>query len=380
VVQQEQRRGAVRMEAVGRLAGGVAHDFNNLLTVIMGRCEVMLGRLPASDPIVRDVLLINDVAEKAASLTRQLLAFGRNQTLEPTVVDVNAVIFAMKAMLMSLIGENIRLQTALEPGVWRVLADQSQLEQVIVNLVVNAVDAMPEGGELTIQTSNVELLSDSKQFEFPVCPGRYVLMSVRDTGHGMDPETLSQVFEPFFTTKQDRGTGLGLSTVYGIVKQSNGYISAVSAPGKGTTFEIYLPGFEREAESKPASQPRPADGTETILLVEDAPLVRKLTRELLEARGYRVIEAPTAEVALQLCKAFVGQLHLLLSDIVMPRMSGRELAIEVVHQRPGIKVLLMSGYADEITRSLVMKTGFQFLSKPFTADALGHKVREALDN
>ena len=368
------------MEAVGRLAGGVAHDFNNLLTVIMGRCEVMLGRLQPSDPIMRDVMLIQDVAQKAAALTRQLLAFGRNQTLEPKIVDINAVIFGMKTMLRSLISENIHLEIILEPAAWRVYADQVQLEQVIMNLVVNAVDAMPEGGELIVQTSNVELLSDNSQFDFPVSPGRYMLLSVRDTGHGMDPDTLSHAFEPFFTTKEQKGTGLGLSTVYGIVKQSDGYVTAVSAPGKGTTLEVYLPGFDRQAEGKPANVSRAADGTENILLVEDAPLVRKLARELLEARGYCVIEAASAEEALQICKSFDGPLHLMVSDVVMPRKSGRELAIEAVHYRPDMKVLLMSGYADEITRGLVAKTGIQFLPKPFTAEALGHKVREALDN
>ena len=380
MIQQEQQRGAVRMEAVGRLSGGVAHDFNNLLTVIMGRCEVIMGRLEMNDPILRDVLLIQDVAQKAAALTRQLLAFGRHQTLEPKIVDVNAVIFGMKSMLTSLISENIRLELIQEPSLWRVHVDQVQLEQVIMNLVVNAIDAMPEGGELIIQTSNVELLSDDSRFNFPVGPGRYMLLSVKDTGHGMDSDTLSHAFEPFFTTKEEKGTGLGLSTVFGIVKQSDGYVAAVSAPGKGTTLEVYLPGFDRAADVKPVSASRAADGTENILLVEDAPLVRKLTRELLEARGYCVIETASAEEALQVCKSFDGSIHLMLSDVVMPKKSGRELAIEAAQYRPDMKVLLMSGYADEITRGLVAKTRIQFLPKPFTAEALGHKIREALDN
>jgi len=368
------------MEAVGRLAGGVAHDFNNLLTVIMGRCEVIMGRLEMNDPILRDVLLIQDVAQKAAALTRQLLAFGRHQTLEPKIVDVNAVIFGMKSMLTSLISENIRLELIQEASLWRVHVDQVQLEQVIMNLVVNAIDAMPEGGELIIQTSNVELLSDDGRFNFPVGPGPYMLLSVKDTGHGMDSDTLAHAFEPFFTTKEEKGTGLGLSTVFGIVKQSDGYVAAVSAPGKGTTLEVYLPGFDRAADVKPVSASRAADGTENILLVEDAPLVRKLTRELLEARGYCVIETASAEEALQVCKSFDGPIHLMLSDVVMPKKSGRELAIEAAQYRPDMKVLLMSGYADEITRGLVAKTRIQFLPKPFTAEALGHKIREALDN
>jgi nitrogen-specific signal transduction histidine kinase len=376
--QEDQIRGAQRIEAIGRLAGGVAHDFNNLLTVILNRCESMLNRLSSNDPMLPDVMLIHDAALKAAAVTQQLLAFGRKQVLQPTVVDLNTVIFSMKTMLLSLISENIHLSITLQPDVWRVEADKGQLEQVIVNLVVNAIDAMSVGGSLEIRTANVDLDPDNNRFNFPIRAGRYVEFSVRDTGGGMDPETMSHVFEPFFTTK-NKGTGLGLSMVYGIVKQSGGYVAVSSAPGDGSTFQVYLPGVEREAEPIHAHVPSKSVGTETILLVEDAQLVRKLTQELLEVRGYRVLEAASPEEALRICQSYDGKIDLILSDIIMPKITGRELAEQAVRMRPGIKILLMSGYADEITRGLIVKTGFHFIAKPFTSDALALKVREALD-
>lgn len=377
---EQQARWAQRMEAIGRLAGGVAHDFNNLLTVIINRCEVMLGRLTTNDSMLPDVMLIYDAAQKAASVTRQLLAFGRQQVLQPRVLNLNDVITNMKAMLTSLISENIQLRVTLEPGVWRVEADKGQLEQVIMNLVVNAIDAMPNGGQLEIQTANADLTHENGQFNFPVRPGRYAVFSVRDTGRGMDAETLSHAFEPFFTTKEEsEGTGLGLSMVYGIVKQSDGYVFATSTPGQGTTFKIYLPGLDRPADPVLPEASGPDRGSETILVVEDAPLVRQLTRELLETRGYRVIEAVSGESALEFCQTYPEPISLIVSDIIMPKITGRELAEQALRIRPGIKVLLMSGYADEITRELIAKTGFHFIAKPFTSNALASKVREVLD-
>lgn len=378
---EEQIRGAQRMEAVGRLAGGVAHDFNNLLTVIIGRCEVLMERLRGNDPLLPDIMLIHEAAHKAATVTRQLLAFGRKQILQPKVLDLNAVVTNMKAILTSLIREDIHLQITLQPDIWRVEADPGQLEQVIMNLVVNAIDAMEQSGDLEIRTTNEQLIKDDPRFGFPVQAGRYAAVSVRDTGHGMDPGTLVHIFEPFFTTKEPtKGTGLGLSTVYGIVKQSGGYISAVSSPDAGATFKIYLPGIESEPEPLAADTVRAPDGAETILLAEDAQIVRKLTRELLETRGYHVIEAASGEEAIQICKTYAGTIDLILSDVIMPNMTGPELAEHAVLIRPGIKILLMSGYADESTRTQMAQTGFVFIAKPFTSNGLATKVREALDN
>ena len=377
---EEEVRGAQRMEAVGRLAGGVAHDFNNLLTVVIGRCEVMLDRLSSNHPMLPDVMLIHDAANKAASVTRQLLAFGRKQVLQPRILDLNVVISNMKAMLLSLTSENIQLRIVHLPNLWSVEADRGQLEQVMMNLVVNAIDAMSKGGNLDIETSNVEFTEINPQFGFPIIPGRYAVVSVRDTGQGMDPDTLSHIFEPFFTTKgETKGTGLGLSTVYGIVKQSGGYIAATSSLGGGSTFQLYMPGLERAAEPLHETVKQAANGNETVLLVEDAHVVRELARELLEARGYHIIEAASGEEALQICKTHPAPIHLILSDIIMHKMTGHELADQAALLRPGIKVLLMSGYADEITRDHIVKTGFQFIAKPFTSNALATKVRETLE-
>ena len=377
---EEQIRNAQRMEAVGRLAGGVAHDFNNLLTVIIGRCEVMMERLSGNHPMLPDVMLIHDAAQKAASVTRQLLAFGRKQVLQPKILDLNAVITNMKAMLGSLIGENVQFNVKHGLNVLRVEADRGQIEQVILNLVVNSLDAMPDGGVLEIETANVELSEDNVELGFSIQSGRYAMFSVHDTGRGMDAETLSHVFEPFFTTKGEaKGTGLGLSTVYGIVKQSNGYISTTTEAGKGTTFKIYLPGLDGVAEPLTSTSESVPSGHETILLVEDAHVVRKLARELLEFRGYIVIEASSGEEAIHVCKTHGSMIDLLLSDIIMPNMNGRELAELAAKLRPGMKILLMSGYADEITRNQLVRNGYQFIAKPFTSNALAVKVREVLD-
>jgi two-component system cell cycle sensor histidine kinase/response regulator CckA len=378
---EEEVQGAHQMEAVGRLAGGVAHDFNNLLTVIIGRAEVLLGRLSRNHPMRPDLLLIYDAAQKAASVTRQLLAFGRKQVLQPKVLNLNAVVSNMDVMLRSLISENVVMALDLPEDLWSVEADRGQIEQVLMNLVVNALDAMPGGGRLRIQTCNVKLEQSTSLAGFNLDSGRYVMFAVHDTGRGMDPETLTHVFEPFFTTKdKSKGTGLGLSTVYGIVKQSGGYISATSHEGQGTSFRIYLPGIDAPAEPIDTLQTEAPRGSETILVAEDADLIRQLTREILEVRGYTVIEAADGEEALQICKTYVGTIHLTLSDVVMPRMNGRELAEQAVRLRPEMKVLLMSGYADEISKSGFLHPGLHFIEKPFTSNSLAMKIREVLDH
>jgi signal transduction histidine kinase len=379
---EERARGAHRMEAIGRLAGGVAHDFNNLLTVILGRCEMILDQLAPSHPTRPDVVLIHDAADKAAAVTRQLLAFGRGQVLQPQVIDLNAVVCNMKAILVSLVSENVRLRLTLNSDLLCVEADRSQMEQVIMNLVVNAIDAMPSGGELEISSHNEELVTHNPGFGFPANPGKYSVLSVRDTGPGIAADNLRHIFEPFFTTKSAKGgTGLGLSTVYGIVKQSGGYIRAISDPGRGATFKVYLPGVEKASTfvDRESHDDRHR-GVETILVAEDAPVVRQLTRELLENRGYVVVEAASGEEALRLCENYGGKIDLMLSDVIMPGMNGHDLAVEANRVRPEMKVLLMSGYADEITRSQIAKTGYPFLAKPFTSDGLSLKVREALDS
>jgi PAS domain S-box-containing protein len=378
---EEEIRGVHKMEAIGRLAGGVAHDFNNLLTVIIGRCEVLLGRLTSNHPMRPELLLIHDAAQKAASVTRQLLAFGRKQVLQPRILNLNAVIRNMDMMLQSLTGDNVEMVFDLSKDLSSVQADRGQIEQVLMNLVVNALDAMPDGGQLRIGTENIHLERTTTQLGFELQSGHYVMFSVQDTGRGMDSETLSHIFEPFFTTKdKSKGTGLGLSTVYGIVKQSGGYISASSEEGRGTTFKVYLPGLQAPAEPLETGQVEAPHGSETILVAEDAELIRQLTREILEVRGYNVIEAADGEQALQICKTYVGTIHLTLSDVVMPGMNGRELAEQAVRLRPEMKVLLMSGYAEEIARSGFLRSGFHFIEKPFTSNSLALKIREVLDH
>jgi CheY-like chemotaxis protein len=370
------------MEAVGRLAGGVAHDFNNLLTVIIGRCEVLLGRLSPNHPMRPDLLLIYDAAHKAAGVTRQLLAFGRRQVLKPKILNLNAVIEHMHTMLRSLTKENVALVHDLNDDLWSIEADRGQIEQVLMNLVVNALDAMPDGGTLRIQTRNVELDGSPAGFGFDVKSGQYVMFSVQDTGRGMDKDTLPHIFEPFFTTKdRTSGSGLGLPTVYGIIKQSGGYITVASRPNEGATFKIYLPGFMKEAEplddhERVTVAPM---GVETILLAEDSDLVRQLTREMLEVRGYRVLEACNGQEALEICNSYDGPIHMTLTDVVMPGMTGRELAEQAVKIRPDMKVLLMSGYTDEISKAGFLHPGLHFIEKPFTSNSLALKIREVLD-
>ncbi|HYA95708.1 MAG TPA: PAS domain S-box protein, partial [Terriglobales bacterium] len=372
-----------KMEAVGRLAGGVAHDFNNLLTVIKGYTELMLSDLKPSDPLRPEMEEVQKAADRAAALTRQLLAFSRRQVLAPKVVNLNYLVEDMNKLLRRLLGEDIELAIKLADDLGCVKADPGQIEQVIMNLAVNARDAMPKGGKLTLETANLELDEDYSREHVMVRPGPYVMLAIADTGSGMDAETLAHVFEPFFTTKeQGKGTGLGLSTVYGIVKQSGGYIWPYSEPGIGTTFKIYLPVVDEMAEREQArAQLSPGlGGQETILLVEDEEGVRGLTRQLLQRHGYTVLEAEHGQDALLLCERFSGPIHLLLSDVVLAQMSGRELVERLTPLRPEMRVLYMSGYSDEaIVHHGVLKPGTAFLQKPFTTESLMRKVREVID-
>jgi len=378
---EEQFRQAQKMDAVGRLAGGVAHDFNNLLMVINGYTEVLLEELKPGSAQHQKVHSIQQAADRAATLTRQLLAFSRKQLLELTVVDVNTVISDMERLLRPLIGENIALATRLAPDAGRTRADAGQLEQVLMNLVVNAKDAMPDGGRITVQSSDVVVRQNFGEHRF-IQPGRYVVLSVSDTGHGMDKETQSRIFEPFFTTKEKgKGTGLGLSTVYGIVKQTGGYIFAQSEVGSGTTFYIYLPRVEDppEESSRTVSQENEKGGRETVLLVEDEDSVRELVRETLVARGYKVLEAADGESGLRAAVAFSGRIDILITDVVMPGISGRELANRLLPLRPEMGVLFLSGYTEEtILHQGALSPNTAFLQKPFALQHLARKVREVL--
>jgi len=380
---QEQLREAQKMEAVGRLAGGIAHDFNNLLTIINGYGQLVLDRLGSRDPLRGQVEEIKKAGERATALTRQLLAFSRRQVLAPQVLDLNEVVANIDKMLRRLIGEDIDLVTVLGANLGRVKADPGQIEQVILNLAVNARDAMPHGGKLTLETANAELDAGYAQGHFAVQPGQYVRLAVSDTGHGMDAETQSHIFEPFFTTKeQGKGTGLGLAMVYGIVKQSGGHIWVYSETGLGTTFKIYLPQVS-EAVAVPETRTpliAPGRGTETILLVEDEVAVRLLARGVLESHGYKVLEARHGEDALLICEQYKGPIHLLLTDVVMPQMNGPELAEHLAPFHREMKVLYMSGYTDNATvHHGVLNSGTAFLQKPFIPEALARKVREVLD-
>ncbi|HXY49890.1 MAG TPA: PAS domain S-box protein [Terriglobales bacterium] len=379
---EEQFRQAQKMEAVGRLAGGVAHDFNNLLLVVSGYTEVLLEALKPEHDLYPKAQAIQQAADRATTLTRQLLAFSRKQMLELKVVDLNAIVSDMERLLRPLIGENVELTTRLVPNVGPTRADAGQLEQVIMNLVVNAKDAMPAGGRITIQTSQVRFDEGARLEHRLVPPGDYVMLSVSDTGTGMDKETQSRIFEPFFTTKEKgKGTGLGLSTVYGIVKQSGGYIFANSSPGQGTTFRIYLPRvMDAAAHSGPVKAASAAGGgSETVLLVEDEESVRQLVRETLLARGYKVLEADNGEAGLRQVREQRGAIDIIITDVVMPGMSGRELATRVTADWPKIRVLFLSGYTeDAIIHDGVLEPGTAFLQKPFTLQALSRKVREIL--
>jgi PAS domain S-box-containing protein len=382
---EQQLRQSQKMEAIGRLAGGIAHDFNNLLMVISGYSEFLLDRLGPEPALRTPAQEIASASVRATSLTRQLLAFSRKQMLAPKILDLNGVVTENLKMLTRVIGEDIDLVMVPSAELGAVRADVGQVEQVIMNLAVNARDAMPSGGKLTIETSNVSLDEDYARFHAPLNPGNYVMLAISDTGAGMDSETQSRIFEPFFTTKGPKGTGLGLSTVYGIVKQSGGYIWVYSEPGKGTTFKIYLPRVAEVAESSAKvtalAESTSAEGTETILLVEDEANLRCLARQFLEKQGYRVLEAADGAAAMQIAVAREAMIHLLLTDVIMPGMNGRELALRISEILPNVKVLYMSGYTENVIgRNGMLDVGVRLLQKPFTLHDLKSKVREVLDS
>jgi two-component system, cell cycle sensor histidine kinase and response regulator CckA len=378
----DQLRQAQKMEAVGRLAGGVAHDFNNTLSIILGHGELVMQRLAPGDPTREDVKEVTTAAERAASLTRQLLAFSRQQVLEPKVIDLNAVLREMYKMLARLIGEDVEIRTLTEPGLGSVLVDRTQFEQVLLNLVVNARDAMPLGGTLTLETANVEF-DAAYVVEHPEASlGAHVMLAVTDTGIGMDPETSSRIFEPFFTTKdRDKGTGLGLAMVFGTVAQSGGHISVQSEPGRGTVFRLYFPRTNAKPQVEHVRTVAPVNlhGTETVLLVEDDEQVRRVVSQMLRRYGYHVHEARSADDALRVIETVQG-IHLLLTDVVMPRTSGPELARRIGSRCPGLKVVYMSGYPDDaVVRHGTFDAGAAFLQKPMTPVSLARKVREVLE-
>ena len=377
---ERQLRQAAKMEAIGQLSGGIAHDFNNLLGVIIGYCEVLEDQLPPNNSLRKDCAQIKKAGERAASLTRQLLAFSRQQVLEPIILDLNATVLEMEMMLRRLIGEDIDLMTSLDSSLGSVKADRGQIEQVIMNLVVNARDAMPQGGRITIETANFDLDEDYDRRHSQQGPGPYVLLSVSDTGIGMDPETQARIFDPFFTTKElGKGTGLGLATVYGVVRQSGGHIWVYSEVGHGTTFKIYLPKVDKAAcaENRSVGVTKDLRGAETILLVEDEEPLRVLTRRFLVESGYTVLEAEHPNKAIQIAQQHGGPIDLLLTDVVMPGMNGRMLVERLLQNWPHLKVLYMSGYSGFTHRDL-LDSEANFLAKPFTRQSLVRKLHEVL--
>jgi two-component system cell cycle sensor histidine kinase/response regulator CckA len=380
---EDQVRQSQKMEAVGRLAAGVAHDFNNLVTVINGYCEMVLNSVGSADPVRADLEEVVKAGNRAASLTRQLLAFSRQQVLAPRSLDLNAVVADLEKTLRRVIGEDIDLTIVPSQELEEVKADSTQIDQILLNLAANARDAMPQGGKLTIETSNVDLDAVYTQRHPAVPPGRYVMLAVSDTGIGMDAETQGHIFEPFFTTKEvGKGTGLGLATVYGIVRQSGGFVWVYSEPGRGTAFKIYLPSVIEPAKSviPPPARESSSAGTETVLLVEDEKAVRDLANRILRAYGYQVLESNSPEDALQIAERYPRVIHLLLTDVVMPRISGPQLAGQIISMRPDLKVLYFSGYtANAIVDHGVLEKDIAFLSKPFTPAALAQKVRDVLD-
>jgi PAS domain S-box-containing protein len=380
---EEQLRQSQKLEGIGMLAGGIAHDFNNLLTVITGYSDLTLLQLRDEDPLHRNITEVKKAAERASALTRQLLAFSRKQVLQPRVLDLNAVISELEKLLRRLIGEDIGFRTVLESDLGNVKADPGQIEQILMNLAINARDAMPNGGELTIETANIYLDEDYAKSHLDVSPGPYVMFALSDTGMGIDQQTQARIFEPFFTTKEaGKGTGLGLSTVYGIVKQSGGNIWVYSEVGRGTTFKVYLPRVDEGAPKYERRIEMESDvlGSETVLVAEDEEMVRKLARRVLEMFGYQVLEAANGGSALLICERHNEPIHLLVTDVIMPEMSGRDLADRLAQLRPGIKVLYMSGYTDDaIVHQGVLDEGANYIQKPFATDALVRKVREVLD-
>ncbi len=380
---EEQYLQAQKMEAVGRLAGGVAHDFNNLLTIIAGYSQILLGLIPSGDPMHGYAEEIRSAGQRAAELTRQLLSFSRRQVLQPRVIDLNGVIAGMEKMLRRIIGEDVRLVAAPAKDLGRVRADPGQIEQILLNLAVNARDAMPKGGKITIETANVAWKESCTAAGEAGHRGPCVMLAVSDTGYGMPPEVKARLFEPFFTTKEiGKGTGLGLATVYGIVQQSGGHVSVYSEVGKGTTFKIYLPRVDEAAEALPkAAETAVPRGTETVLLAEDEDRVRVLLREFLRTADFTILEAADGEKALQAFKDHAGPVHVLVTDTVMPGLDGVELARQVAALRPQMKTIYMSGYADRAAvHHAKIPEGAPFLQKPFTPDVLARKIRELLDS
>jgi two-component system cell cycle sensor histidine kinase/response regulator CckA len=381
---EAQLRQAQKMEAVGQLAGGVAHDFNNLLTVIGAHSAFLLETLDASDPQREDAEAIQQASVRAAGLTRQLLAFSRKQILKPQVIDLNATVADTHQMLRRLLGEDIDIVTSFAAGLPRAVADPGQMEQVLVNLAVNARDAMPDGGRLTITTRVTSVPDADSGARLIVPPGAYVTLAVRDTGAGMSEEVQARLFEPFFTTKAPgKGTGLGLATVYGIVKQSSGYITVSSTIGEGTTFEVMLPAVSADEahEQLQEAERAVARGIETVLLVEDEPAIRAAAKRMLQRLGYVVLEAVNGDAAISLSAAFDAPIHLVVSDAVMPGMGGAETVRQLQAHRPSLKALMISGYTDdEIVRRGIVTSSVRFVQKPFTAAVFGRAVREALED
>jgi two-component system, cell cycle sensor histidine kinase and response regulator CckA len=373
---------AQKMEAIGILAGGVAHDFNNLLNVINGYCELVLEDTAEDDPKHNDLEQISLAGKRAASLTSQLLAFSRKQILQPEILDLNDAVIGMSSMLRRLIRESIDLVTIARPDLGLINADPGQIQQIVMNLAVNARDAMPHGGKLTIETANVDLDEDYAREHPDVKAGPHVMLAISDNGLGMDDGTKSHLFEPFFTTKgKGEGTGLGLSTVYGIIKQSNGFIWVYSELGKGTTFKMYFPRAEGDLSrlTGEGQLEQRARGTETVLITEDESSVRALAARILRDRGYTVLEASNGKQALDIAKEYAGEIHLALTDVVMPGIGGRELVSQLASVRPGIRALYVSGYTDDaIVHHGILDTGVAFLQKPFTVESLARKVREVI--
>ncbi|HPQ68144.1 MAG TPA: response regulator [bacterium] len=381
---EEQLRHSQKMESIGRLAGGVAHDFNNLLQGILGFGEIMQSKLDQDDPLSTYLIEILKAAQSAADLTRQLLAFSRKQIITPKLIDLNKIIAGSKKMLTRLIGEDIDSTFIPAPNLWKTKADPIQIDQILVNLAVNSRDAMPEGGKLTIETANIVMGEEYCRNHAGAIPGEFVMMAVSDTGIGMEKETQERIFEPFFTTKElGKGTGLGLSMVYGIVQQHGGFIYVYSEPNGGTTFKIYFPRIPELTDApfiENNADPAPVDGTETVLLVEDQNIVRQLAGVFLEKHGYRVLTAENGIEAIEKCENYDGDIHLLLTDVVMPNMNGKELFTYLSRRRPDIKVVYSSGYTDDaIVHHGILEAGTFFLSKPFKMDEMLHKVRKALD-
>jgi nitrogen-specific signal transduction histidine kinase len=381
---KEQLRTSQKLDEIGSLAGGVAHDFNNLLSVILNYTAFVKEGLPEDHQVMNDLLEVQRAAERATALTRSLLAFGRKQVIQPVTLSLSLIVSEMEEMLRSVVGENIEVCVMLAPNLGHTRADPNQLEQVLMNLVINARDAMHSGGKLTIETANAEISEESAACHLYMTPGPYVVLAVTDTGCGMDEQTKNRIFEPFFTTKErGKGTGLGLSTVFGIVNQSGGNIWVISEPGQGTTFKVYLPRSapgSMPAPCNPPSVPTRSTRAETILVVEDEDALRNVAARTLRATGYKVMTAASAEEALLTATQYLGGIHLLLTDVIMPGMNGQMLAQELKMARPSLVVLYMSGYADNVLGQRgVIDRGVHFLAKPFVAADLALKVRTVLD-